>query len=373
MQPVIVDFGEINLLGTSIGLRIYGYGLMLVLGFLVGIYLARWRAGRFGESPDAVTTLGLLALVGGVIGSRAAFVFEKWDSQFAWRDNPLPEILNITSGGLIYYGGAALALASMVVYLRRRKMPIRRYLDIVAPSLMVGLAFGRMGCLLNGCCYGGRCQGEYPLAMRFPYATKPLLKPGKGNNMFGASLPAPTFVHHVALGSERGGLGEADLPQWLFRRDPDGQVQRDEQGAPMIKMPADLTPEQARQAAGLRSLPVQPAQAFGAVNGFLIAGLLLGFSRLRYREGQVFALMLILYPVTRFVLELIRGDNAHNVFRLQLTHNQYTSAGMAVAGLLMWFILQRLPAAVGPSHQERLAAAEAQRPRLAAKRKGKRS
>lgn len=370
MQQVIIDFGEVSLFGKAVGLRIYGYGLMLVLGFLLGIYLARWRARRFGESPDAVTTLGLLALVAGVVGSRLAFVIEKWDSQFAWREDPLPEILNITSGGLIYYGGAALVFVSIIAYLRLRRMPIRRYLDIIAPSLMIGLAFGRMGCLLNGCCYGGRSRAEFPLAMRFPYASKPLLRLGEADNIFGRAAPAPAFMHQAAtLGDED--LAGMGVPRWLFRQRLDGEVQRNERGEAIVKMPAELTAEQARQAAHLRSLPLQPAQVFGVVNGLLIAGVLLFASRLRSREGQVFALMLILYPITRFVLECIRGDNTHNVFKLELTHNQYTSIGMITAGLLMVFVLRWLPAGAGPGYLERVAAAEARKPAPARQRKGK--
>lgn len=374
MQQVIVDFGEVGLFG-GVGLRIYGYGLMLVFGFLCGIYLARWRARRLGESADAVTTLGLLALVAGVVGSRLAFVVEKWESQFAWRDHPLPEVLNITSGGLIYYGGAALAMVVIVGYLGLRRMPIRRYLDIVAPSLMIGLAFGRMGCLLNGCCYGGRCRADFPLAMRFPYASRPLLKFGKAGNIFGGAAATPAFLHHVAVPPEGSGhstaagapstraVPEAAVPEWLFRYGPGGE--------PIVKTPAELTPDQARLAEGLRSQPVQPAQPLGVVNALLIAGVLLAFSRLRSREGQVFALMLILYPITRFVLEVVRGDNLHDVLKLQLTHNQYTSMITIVVGLLMWLVLARLPASAGPPYAERLAAAIARKPGPARRQKGK--
>ncbi len=372
MQQVIIDFGEINLFGQSVGLRIYGYGLMLVLGFLVGIYLARWRARRFGEDQDAVTSLGLLALVAGVAGSRAAFVIERWDSQFAWHKHPLPEIFNITSGGLIYYGGAALAVIAIAAYLRLRRLPMRRYMDIIAPSLMIGLAFGRMGCLLNGCCYGARCGAHYSLGMRFPYAAKPLLRYGKGPNSFGGAASSPAFHSQAATLPEEA-LREIGVRSWLFRKDRDGNVQRSKSGERLVKMPSELTPAQARQAAALRSLPIQPAQAFGAINALLITGVLLGFSRLRRREGQVFALMLVLYPITRFVLESLRGDNPHALLQLELTHNQYTSVAMLLSGLLIWFVLRWMSAEAGPSWRERLAAAETRKSASARQRKGSKS
>jgi len=360
MQQVIVDFGEVSPFGWTIGVRLYGYGLMLVLGFLCGIYLARWRARRFGEDPDTVTTIGLLALLGGVVGARLAFVIERWDSQFARQDNPLLEVFNITSGGLIYYGGVALAAVVVLVYLRGRRVPIRRYLDIIAPSLMIGLAFGRAGCTLNGCCHGGPCREDHPLAMRFPYAAKPLLRVGAKGNVFGGASVTPVFAHQIGTGRLKG----AAAPDWLFHADAAGRS--------VLKSPADLTEPEAQKALKLRSLPVKPAQVLGAVNALLIAAVLLVFTRLRRREGQVFALMVICYPITRFVLESIRGDNPHDVLSLTLTHNQHTSLGLMAFGVMLWFLLRRLPPAAGPFWSDRLAAARSHPSRPHRQRKGKR-
>jgi len=361
MQQVIVDFGQFNVFGRPIGLRIYGYGLMLVLGFLAAVGLARWRARRFGEDPETVTSLGLLALAGGVVGARLAFVIERWDSQFAHLPDPLAEVVNITSGGLIYYGGLALAAVLVVVFLRVRRLPIRRYVDIVAPSLMVGLAFGRVGCFLNGCCYGGRCSEHFPLAVRFPYAARPLVTVREGKNIFGGASVSPAYQHYAA--ASPGGAGPA-VPQWLVREDA--------LGAPVLKMPAELTAEEALRAEALRSPPLQPAQVYAAVNAFLLAGLLLAFSRLRRREGQTFAVLLILYPVTRFVLESIRGDNAHDVLHLALTHNQYTSMGLLTVGVGIWLVLRWMPASAGPFWRERAAGAAPRARAVGRTRKGRR-
>ena len=347
MQQVIIDFGQVHLFGHELGVRIYGYGLMLVLGFLCGITLARWRARRFGENPDVVTSVGLLALLGGVIGARLAFVIEKWDTQFAHLRDPLPEILNITSGGLIYYGGVALASITIIAYLLIRRLPVRRYLDIIAPSLMIGLAFGRAGCLVNGCCYGGPARPDFPLAMTFPYAAKPLVHLGAGNAYGGASV-SPVFAHQVNVTPARGGLA-GEVPEWLFRGERGG-----------LKSPSELTGQQVAEAAHLHSRPVQPAQVYGILNALLIAGLLLAFSRLRRAEGQVFALMLILPAVGRFMEEIIRGDNPHDVLRLVLTHNQYSSLGLMFIGILLWLALRLLPGSAGPFWNERLAVAEIQ-------------
>ena len=102
------------------------------------------------------------------------------------------------------------------------------------------------------------------------------------------------------------------------------------------------------------SRPVKPAQALGIANALLLTGVLAVFYRFRWREGQVFALLLILYPLTRFVLESIRDQNAHDLTRGVLTHNQITSIVMAAAGLLILLGLRRLPPSAGPAWAERL-------------------
>ena len=113
MQQIVVDFGTLHVFGSELPVRIFGYGLMLVLGFLCGIYLAQRRARRVGENPDDVAYCGLLALVGGVVGARLAYVIEN-PRQF----RTFGDVLNITSGGLIYYGGVLLATAAVLVFLR---------------------------------------------------------------------------------------------------------------------------------------------------------------------------------------------------------------------------------------------------------------
>ena len=364
MQQVIIDFGRHDLLGLGAPLRIYGYGLMLVLGFLTGIWLARWRAGRFGENPHKVSTLGLLALVGGVVGARLAYVIEKWDEfrpLAGGQRDTLWAMINITSGGLIYYGGVALATIVIFLYLRRRRLPIRRYLDIIAPSLMVGLAFGRAGCLLNGCCFGGPCRHDYALSMRFPYAAKPLLKLDSKSNVFGGAAICPVFAHQVATGR----IPPSDLPDWLLVNRPNAHR------AAVLKSPADLTDQEARQAMSLRSQPVRPAQVYGICNALLLAGILLNLSRLRRREGQVFVIMLVLYPITRIVLESIRGDNPHRLLAGELTHNQWVSLAIVAAGVAAWFLLRLLPPAAGGFWSQRLAVAPAGKATSQRRRKGR--
>lgn len=139
MQQIITDFGMLRIFGGQVALRVYGYGLMLVLGFLCGIYLAQWRARRTGENLDAVMACGILSLIGGVVGARIAFVIEKWQ-EFVRAPNTLAAMLDVSSGGLIFFGGVVGAILLAAGYLAVKRLSIRRYFDLIAVSLMVGLA-----------------------------------------------------------------------------------------------------------------------------------------------------------------------------------------------------------------------------------------
>jgi len=386
MLQTIVDFGRVEPFGLSFTPRIYGYGLMLVLGFLSGIWLAHWRAKRMGENHEAVTVIGILSLVGGIIGARLAFVIQNFED-FAHSSKGPTGLFDVTSGGLIYYGGVILGTAMVMAYLLVKRLPVRRYLDIVAVSMMVGLAFGRAGCFLNGCCYGGRCSEDWPLATHFPMYSQPAVKLYERDNPFSSGMqgPSPVYAHQL---EQRGielhrrntpdsyALATSESFEGLLNPHPKliiddklapATVAYELNGkkfrAPILRMvsPDVFSAEQIRLASASRSLAVRPAQALGLVNALLIATLLGVFFRHRGREGQVFALMLILYPITRFLLEDIRRDTARH---LGLTHNQYTSLATLAVGVIMFVAMRKLPASAGPTWAQRLEAAsqEAQTP-----------
>jgi len=393
MLQTIIDFGEINLFGLSLTPRIYGYGLMLVLGFISGIWLAHWRAKRMGENHETVTVVGILSLVGGIVGARLAFIIQNW-SQFADSHKGLSAIIDVTSGGLIYYGGVLLGTLMVVVYLHAKGASIRRYLDIVAVSLMVGLAFGRAGCFLNGCCYGGRCSGAWPLAARFPMYSKPLLKFDGRENPYSAGNQgaSPPYAHqleqraielHKRGKEDSAALAATEKFDGLINPDPalvDGtaiprmapyMTDGKKAYAPVLPLlsPSAFSKEQIRIAEASHALPIRPAQAWGFFNALLLAALLCAFFRHRRREGQVFAVLLIIYPITRFLLEGIRTDTA---LHYGMTHNQYTSLATVAAGIFMMFVISKLPPCAGPTWAQRLEARAGDDSRASAAKRDKR-
>src|SRR4051812_19152669 len=136
---------------------VHGYGLMMVLGFILALQLAHFLARRSGLDPELFVNAGLIALLSGIVGARLSHVIENWADytrpDLSFGQN-LWNAINLTSGGLTYYGGFLLAFPVTVLYGVMSKIPLRLGMDIIAPCLMIGLGFGRVGCFLNGCCYG---------------------------------------------------------------------------------------------------------------------------------------------------------------------------------------------------------------------------
>ncbi|MGE5176673.1 MAG: prolipoprotein diacylglyceryl transferase [Hyphomicrobiales bacterium] len=153
MHPTLLQFGRF---------AIHSYGLMLAIAFLVAIqiFLARGRAR--GLSEDRLSTLSLWLLVLAIIGGRAFFVLTHWDD---YKTDPLA-IVRIWEGGLMIYGGYVLAILGGIWYVRRAGMPVWRVADAAAPSMAIGVGIGRIGCFLNGCCYG--LPTHAPWGIHFP-------------------------------------------------------------------------------------------------------------------------------------------------------------------------------------------------------------
>ena len=140
------------------------YGIMMALAFVAGLWTATRRARLVNVSGDSVADVTLWLMVGSIIGARFVYVTTYWKQEFA--NQPLSEIFMIQHGGLVYYGGLIGATVAGVGYLAWKKLPVWKVADIIAPSIALGSVFGRVGCLLNGCCYGRPC--DLPWAIHFP-------------------------------------------------------------------------------------------------------------------------------------------------------------------------------------------------------------
>jgi phosphatidylglycerol:prolipoprotein diacylglycerol transferase len=140
----------------SDGFAIHSYGVMAMIGFLAALFVARWRARRAGLLPDEITDIGIWALLAGIVGSRIVYILQNTDYFFDTRRRGWSafDLVKIWQGGLVFYGGLIGAMIVTLLLLRAKKLKILPVLDVLAPSLALGQAFGRIGCCLHGCCYG---------------------------------------------------------------------------------------------------------------------------------------------------------------------------------------------------------------------------
>ena len=120
------------------------------MGMLMAFYMAVSRAPRWGLSKDIAADLVFLLFITGVIGARLFYVWQHFEE---YGSNPL-EVFSIQEGGLVWYGGFVCAVAGGFVYAAVRKIPIEKWLDFFAPIIPLAHASGRLGCFLNGCCFG---------------------------------------------------------------------------------------------------------------------------------------------------------------------------------------------------------------------------
>ncbi len=173
---------------------------MVALGFAAGLWTASRRCLRNGILPEQILDLGPWLVVGAILGARALYVATFWKEQFSGR--PLVEVFRVWEGGLVYYGGLLGAALGCIFYCGARKLPLWKMADTLAPSIALGQAFGRMGCLMNGCCYGRACH--LPWAIQFP----------EGNAAGAPTLPVhPTQIYESLLC-----LVLYAFLEWLYRR-----------------------------------------------------------------------------------------------------------------------------------------------------------
>jgi phosphatidylglycerol:prolipoprotein diacylglycerol transferase len=132
------------------GLTIYSYGVMLALGFIVAGVAARARFVQQYKNPEVVLDLVLAAVVGGIVGARIFYVIGHW-SEFSGN---MGKIFQLNMEGLVFYGGMFLGLILAIVVGYLRKVRFWSIMDLAGLCVPVAIAMGRIGCLLNGCCYG---------------------------------------------------------------------------------------------------------------------------------------------------------------------------------------------------------------------------
>lgn len=140
---------NIDPVAFSVGIfEVRWYGIMVVLAIVAVIAISLLEAKRVGLAEDHIYNMGLWAIIGGILVSRLFHVIDKWDYYMA---NPA-QIVRFE--GLTVYGAVIGALLAVLLYCWVKKISFWQVGDVVAPGAIMGQAIGRIGCFLNGCCYG---------------------------------------------------------------------------------------------------------------------------------------------------------------------------------------------------------------------------
>jgi len=271
---------------------IHTYGLMLAVGFYAAWWLGARRARAEGLDPEIIGNLVLIGILAGVGGARLLFCIRYHDPQESFWS-----IFIVWEGGLVFYGGLIAAAVAIAVYLWRRKIPMWQMSDVVAPTLALGQAFGRLGCFLNGCCFGGPATRNFLLGVAFP-GTIIARETPLGTTVI-EPVGSPAFMEHFKNG-------------WLGN-------------------------------AATASLAIHPTQLYDAFMLFAITGLLIAATSYRRRYGELLALYAILNGICRFGTELVRRDAEAGL--LGLTDGEFGAIIVLLIGiaLFVWARLRGTP------------------------------
>ena len=142
MHPIIAKIGPFT---------IYSYGIMVAIAFLFGIFIARREAVRKNIKPGLVYDLGFYLLIGSIIGARIYYILFFGLKDFLAEP---ASIFKVWQGGLAIHGGIFGGIITGIIFSNARKISFWALADLIAPSIILGQAIGRIGCYLNGCCYG---------------------------------------------------------------------------------------------------------------------------------------------------------------------------------------------------------------------------
>ncbi len=277
---------------------------------------------------DRVGEITVLALIFGLLGAKLFDIFENWDD---FLNHPSDYILS--GGGLTFYGGLICAAIAIIIYTKQNKFSIRQLADSVGPSLMIAYAIGRIGCQVAG----DGDWGIYNSAYKVDAGNKiALAAPADFGDTIHAhsayflqhyggldSLPHTAFAKPSALNF---------LPNWLFAYQYPHNVNK--MGIPI----AGCNEMYCNQLA----VPVFPTPFYETLLCTALFFVLWAIRKRIHIAGTLFCIYLILNGAERFLIEKIRVNNRMNFFGLHPTQAEVISAGLVLAGILLWlFLLQK--------------------------------
>jgi phosphatidylglycerol:prolipoprotein diacylglycerol transferase len=335
-----------NLDGEPIGLAIRGYGVMLVIAVASAVGLAAYRAKQRGIDPEVIFSMAPWAFIGGIVGARLFFVIQYRD-QFIGETigETLASVFKFTEGGLVVYGSFLGGFIAGTYYIIRHRLSWLKFGDVIVPCIFLGVFFGRIGCLMNGCCYGGRCEDQWS-ALHFPPTSPVYQDQLRSGDLIGFTFdPETRRIESIREGSlaESAGIQVGSKLE-VFADDftpleaASRKIPKEDARTGVIatidgkryRWSPDQLPD--------RALPVHAAQLLSSVSSLVLCLLLCGLSVFKYREGTVMMLGFAAYAVVRFVLEWVRVDELGQ-FGTDLSISQWVSMVVFSFSILgLWWI-----------------------------------
>ncbi|MBK5093288.1 MAG: prolipoprotein diacylglyceryl transferase, partial [Actinobacteria bacterium] len=136
MRPVLFQIGSY---------KIYSYSVMLFIAFIVGVMIVRHELKKRGVEPYQVYFIAAVSALSSLVGGRLFYLVGHWD----WRNT-----FDMDTAGMVFYGGLLFGLLVFYLFVRWMKLPAGAFFDAIGLALPLGIAIARVGCFLNGCCYG---------------------------------------------------------------------------------------------------------------------------------------------------------------------------------------------------------------------------
>lgn len=339
---------------NPVGMAVRGYGVMLLTGVASAIGLAAYRARKRGIDPDLIYSMAPWAFIGGISGARVFYVMQYRDQFFADSlGQTLSRIFNFTQGGLVVYGSFIGGGLAVLFFLVRHRLSPLKFGDVIVPCMFLGVFFGRMGCLMNGCCYGGRCEPG-PMAVRFPPQAKVYSDQIESGELLGLNLGVDEESNQVLRVSD-GSIAErkgVEVGDHLLEMMADySSIQPPTKGIPLEDLVAGLAID-LRKPSGERyriripasemppkALPVRAAQIISSLASLALCLALCFLSRWNLRTGTIMLIGFAAYAVLRFVLEIVRVDE-QGQFGTSFSISQWVSicvlSGAAIGMILLY-------------------------------------
>ena len=155
MHPILLQIG---------GFTLYTYGFFVALGMLIALWFILYQAKKWELPVDPIMDMVFYCVIAGIVGARFFYVLLYWPM---FRDAPL-EIFKLWNGGLVFYGGFLAGLICVIMFIRIKKLPPAKIMDLIALSVPLAHSVGRIGCFFAGCCYGKPSSLPWAVAFNHP-------------------------------------------------------------------------------------------------------------------------------------------------------------------------------------------------------------